>query len=305
MAILRQALDVFIQILKNARHADIIAFHASIRGGRLFAGMVRLAAAVSRRKWLFRGFGGDFGLWYERASGLQRLLFRATVLGAQCVLLETNSSVRYFQGIARSPVRWYANSRPLPETPNRPNSGLPARKFVYVGHVRPGKGILDLLHAADRLPDGIIVDIYGPMSEGLTEEVFHGRKSHYCGAIQPEQISGVLARYDVLVLPTYLETEGYPGVILEAYTTGLPVIATRCGAIPEIVDTESGILIQPRDTAQLENAMTLLINSAPIMDRLRSGVMGKAREFSSDVWTDKFVDILKDLSDSTRSPTIP
>lgn len=304
-AILHQALAVFMQILRNARHSDIITFHASIRGGRLFAGVVRLASAVSRRRWLFRGFGGDFDLWYERASALQRLLFRITVLGAQCVLLETKSSVRYFQGVSRRPVRWYANSRPFPETPSGRHSGSPARKFVYVGHVKPCKGILELLQAADHLPDGVTVDIYGPMSEGLTAEAFRGRKSHYCGVLQPAQVSGVLTGYDVLVLPTYFEGEGYPGVILEAYTAGLPVIATRWRSIPEVVDTESGILIEPGDTAQLEEAMTLLINSVPIMDRLRSGALAKAKEFSSDVWADKFIDILQDLKDATRSPTIP
>ncbi len=294
-ASLRQAMHVLVQILKNAARADIIAFHASIRGGILFAGVVRMVSMACRRKWIFRGFGGDFDLWYEHASGLQRLLFRVTVLKAQSVLLETRSSVQYFARISRGSIQWYANSRPLAPSVDSHTNGSPARHFVYIGHVKPSKGIFELLQAAEKMPETVVVDIYGPLSDGLTEEIFHGKKAHYCGVLQPGQVGTVMARYDVLVLPTYFEGEGYPGVILEAYAAGIPVIATRWRSIPEIVDTQCGILVDPKDVTQLAEAMNALASSTSIMERLRAGVYHKAKAFSSEVWTDKFIEILRNL----------
>jgi len=65
-----------------------------------------------------------------------------------------------------------------------------------------------------------------------------------------------IQKYDVLILPTFYQGEGYPGVIIEAYSLGLPVITTNWKAIPEIVENrKTGLLIEPRSTAALVDAM--------------------------------------------------
>jgi glycosyltransferase involved in cell wall biosynthesis len=57
----------------------------------------------------------------------------------------------------------------------------------------------------------------------------------------------------VLALPSY--REGYPNVVIEALSCGRPVIATDVGGIPELVDESSGILVAPRDSRALANAI--------------------------------------------------
>ena len=65
-----------------------------------------------------------------------------------------------------------------------------------------------------------------------------------------------LTQYDVLLLPTTWKTEGYPGIIIEAYSVGIPVVSTKIGGIPEIVEHGyNGILIEPHNTDELLSAI--------------------------------------------------
>ena len=62
------------------------------------------------------------------------------------------------------------------------------------------------------------------------------------------------AEYDVLVLPTFWKGEGYPGVIIEAFSVGLPVVATNLPGISEMIDSQSGILVPPHSASTLAKA---------------------------------------------------
>ena len=62
--------------------------------------------------------------------------------------------------------------------------------------------------------------------------------ARYCGAVSPGDVPEIIRQHDLLLLPTYWESEGYPGVILEAMQCGRPVIATRWAGIPEVVEEE-------------------------------------------------------------------
>ena len=182
-------------------------------------------------------------------------------------------------------------------SPTIPASSDRRRRFVFVGHVKPAKGIGELIQAAKLLaPTGITVDVYGPLQDGVSHSWFADSPAKYCGPLAKEDVISTLVGYDVLVLPTYAEIEGYPGVILEAYCAGIPVIATRWGGIPEIVTVETGILVEPRNVAGLARAMQMLIDSDHLLSKLRNGARSKAAEFDADRWTQYFIDLCHRLA---------
>jgi len=58
------------------------------------------------------------------------------------------------------------------------------------------------------------------------------------------------------LLPTYYKGEGYPGIVIEAYSLGIPIIATTLEGLREITDEyETGILIEPKDIDGLQKAI--------------------------------------------------
>jgi glycosyltransferase involved in cell wall biosynthesis len=63
-----------------------------------------------------------------------------------------------------------------------------------------------------------------------------------------------LAQYDLLLLPSY--REGYPGIIIEALSVGIPVVSTRVGGIPEIIECEhNGLLVECHQPVELAKAI--------------------------------------------------
>ena len=83
-----------------------------------------------------------------------------------------------------------------------------------------------------------------------------------------------MAAFDVFLLPSL--HEGFGLVLLEAMSRRVPIIASRVGAIPEIVvDGETGILVEPRNVDQLGGAMTRLLNDRAL--RKYMGLLGAAR----------------------------
>lgn len=91
-----------------------------------------------------------------------------------------------------------------------------------------------------------------------------------------------LAALDVFVLPSYAN-EGVPQAIMQAMACGLPVVSTPVGAIPEIVaDGVTGLLVPPRDTAGLKDALERLLGDAALRGRLADAALAQARERFAD-----------------------
>ena len=294
---LMHAMRISWDLARTIPKVDIVSFHTSPGGSIIFGPAVWFLCKIFGKKWVLRGFGGRFEELHKGFSSPTRYLYNSTVLAASCLLFETQTSVRYFQNITDKPVIWYSNSRRgTSKEAYKSTSFYGARKFIYIGHVKPSKGIYEIIEAGEILVgeilENICIDIYGPLQGGIEEKDFLGRLTKYRGQLDQKQVAEVLKKYDVLILPTFYKGEGYPGVILEAYFAGVPVIATRWRAIPEIVNESSGILIPPKDEKSLAAAMKVLINSPQKLEMLREGAREMSQQFSSKIWTERFLEVL-------------
>lgn len=143
--------------------------------------------------------------------------------------------------------RWSAEKGPLDfvEIARRLDPRLPVR-FVMTGAGHMRKTIEDAIADAD----------FPPKRFNLVGEV-------------PE-IGPYLGSYDLLVLPSHYD--GRPVVVLEALAMGVPVLASRVGALPElIVEGENGYLCDPTDINSFVSRLTFLARSPEILARLRTG----------------------------------
>ena len=100
-----------------------------------------------------------------------------------------------------------------------------------------------------------------------------------------------------MLLPTFHPSEGYPGVIAEAYAHALPVITTSWLAIPEIVDESCGILIQARDTGAFVRAITDLHRDRSRWLRMKDGARDRAKDFDHAHWAARFAALCEQLTE--------
>jgi glycosyltransferase involved in cell wall biosynthesis len=268
---------------RAARRADVIALHAATSGLHVTGTIAASAARAAGRPLIVRKFGGtDF----TRYSWLRRRLIERALERSALYLSETRGLVEVGRRLGL-PAEWYPNSREMPPLPP-PDGSESCRRFVYLGHVRREKGIGELIAAADGLPDGVSVDVYGTLGFDVDEQELVDKAGlRYRGALAPEDVHDVLSGYDALVLPSY--REGYPGVVLEAFAAGLPVIVSGLPSIREMVDETCGVLIEPRDPSDLRDAMTRLSREPEEYRTLLAGVRARREDFSNAVWHERFV----------------
>lgn len=142
--------------------------------------------------------------------------------------------------------------------------GAPVR-FGYVGALAPHKGVQVLLEAS-RLA-GVEPTLVGPAPDGAPEG------ARWLGEVDHAAIGDVLAGIDVLVVPS-LVPESFSLVAHEAQALGIPVIASRIGALPELVeDGVNGLLVAPGDVRGLAEALRRLSSAAEVR-RLQAGARG-------------------------------
>ena len=155
-----------------------------------------------------------------------------------------------------------------------------ARLVVYVGRLVPEKGLRELLDATSalarthpRVQLALIGD--GPLRSELEQSArrLAGLPVHLPGAMDASLVARWMAASDLVTLPSY--SEGHPNVLVEALASGRPVVATRVGGIPEVVDASCGVLVAPRDAPALSAAL------AQVLDRAWDPA-ALARRFSRD-----------------------
>jgi glycosyltransferase involved in cell wall biosynthesis len=145
---------------------------------------------------------------------------------------------------------------------------IPENTFVVgmVGRLVRAKGFHAVLQVApellERYPQTCFVLVgAGPEADSLQEladSLGISSRVHFAG--RRNDMPGVYRSFDMLVLPSL--NEGTPMVILEAMASAVPVIATRVGAIPLIVENgRTGLLTDPGDSGQIKTAIETLLQS--------------------------------------------
>nr|GMD44981.1 sulfoquinovosyl transferase SQD2-like [Ipomoea batatas]GME08892.1 sulfoquinovosyl transferase SQD2-like [Ipomoea batatas] len=156
----------------------------------------------------------------------------------------------------------------------RLSNGEPDKPLIiHVGRLGVEKNLDFLRRVMDRLPDARIAFIGdGPYKEEL-EKMFSGMPAVFTGMLLGEDLSQAYASGDVFVMPSESETLGL--VVLEAMSSGLPVVAARAGGIPEIIPEDQqgkiGYLYNPGDLDDCLNKLEPLLWSPELRE-----TMGKA-----------------------------
>ena len=250
----RNALHFCASFFWNFWTAGIIMFNYS---NHSTAGVFPLLCRLSKlmgKKVILRKFGGPFETAWNELTEHGKTRLANALNKADLILIETKGAIDFFRTITNNErIVWFPNVRQRKASPKTEKQAADyRRRFVFMAHVKKEKGVDELLECFRRLPADYSVDIYGQLVDYQAEQL-HAPNCRYCGILQPQDVFATLKQYDCLILPSY--REGYPGIIIESFSMGVPSIATSVGGIPEIVEHgQNGFLVPPRDPAALEQA---------------------------------------------------
>lgn len=199
-------------------------------------GMMKLMKKIGWKQntvhWVI---GGSLG------QKVQQGIYRADVMGyMKHTLVESPLMVEQLENAGIKGVKEVPNFKPITYYPKLkakyPNSGEPL-KFVFLSRIMPEKGCDYIIEAARLLneegcEDRYCVDFYGKIADGY-KEVFLKKINeidniNYQGFLNLEENAGYdkLSTYDMMLFPTYWKGEGFAGIFIDSFISGLPILAT-------------------------------------------------------------------------------
>ena len=155
-----------------------------------------------------------------------------------------------------------------------PGQGNDDRTYaLFVGRLSAEKGLHTLLSAWAHLRSPIPLQIVGdgPLRGELEEYVREHRLRtvHFCGYLPWDLVMGAMKRARCLILPSACYEGALPLTVVEAFASGTPVIASRLGAMEELIsDGRTGILFTPSHAEDLANKLDRAWSSPAGMERM-------------------------------------
>jgi 1,2-diacylglycerol 3-alpha-glucosyltransferase len=167
---------------------------------------------------------------------------------------------------------------------------LPQRYVLFVGRMVAEKGIFDLLEAYAKLDDdlrsqlGLVFVGEGVRKDELArraQRVSPGTVS-VLGFAQRDDLAGLYALAEVLVLPTHSEPWGL--VVNEAMACGLPIIVSSVAGCSAdlIADGGNGYVVPPRDPEKLSSAISLVVRQPELQRQMSLCSLERIRSYSSE-----------------------
>ncbi len=134
-------------------------------------------------------------------------------------------------------------------------------------------------------------DLYKTLMQKIADHKMQDRITFH-GSVSDDEIEHAYSQSHIFVLPSLFE--GYGMAYAEAIVRGLPVIGTTAGAIPDTVPQSCGILVEPENTIELQNAIETLLTDKDQLNQFRLGVQASANDFPTwESSAKKFKEILE------------
>lgn len=273
--------------LNKIRKSDSDIYYFTIAHSKLgnIRDLIILCALVRKKKKIIIHYhGGYYRKLYNKMNFLQKKLNNILISKVDTIIVLSKSLRSLFSGmVPQEKIKICENfvedSSLLSdkEFDCKINNLVNKKKIdiLYLSNFIKSKGYIDVLDVARKFK-GKEVNFHfaGKFfsnkefnefksfidSNGLDNVQFHG-------VVNGNQKKKLFNNCDVFILPTYYHIEGQPISIIEALANGLTVITTNHAGIPDIISTDNGYIIEPKQTDQIENAIyDLIFNREKIIE---------------------------------------
>lgn len=204
------------------------------------------------------------------------------------IVVQSPKMVTNLNGVGLKNAIYVPNSKPVFDiSPKEHNTK--ETKFVFVSRIIPEKGCDYIINCVNRLNAKGYKDQYSVTFYGKVGPEYHFKEK--IADIDNVEFKGVLnllnkagyeelSSYDIFLFPTFYKGEGFPGSVIDAYISGLPIIASDWHFNKEVVkEGETGFVIPPKDENALYDIMLTLIQDKAVLSKMRQNCINEAKRY--------------------------
>jgi len=286
---------MFVILARNQneiRHCDAVLVFANDLFAFILVPLLLVQARLYRKPFYLKPVGSGLDLFMESHGRVVKFIMLKVLQSMTGILSQTQYLTGWLRQRGCEGAFYLPGCRsyqPVDPTEHQHNEEF---RLIYLAHVTRMKGPLILLDALRSIDQrgGLKVscDFYGPIHDDIQKEFSTALKitpnARYRGIVEAGDSPQTIRAYDVLVLPTCYDTEGHPGVLIEAMHAGVPIISTQIRTLPELVTHGvNGLLVPVGDSPALADAIIQLAQDCELRQKMGEANFSKGYEFSSDV----------------------
>ena len=168
---------------------------------------------------------------------------------------------------------------------------FPPYNLCFFSRIIREKGIFDAIDAVRKVNDyhkSVLfkLDIYGPIDNEILNEfenVIRGKEEYisYNGIVNYEKTQLYIKNYLYLLFPTYYQGEGFPGTLIDAFFSGVPVIASNWKYNSEIVKNRYSGFIYDRNNRELCDVLVESVADMDLISEMKKNCISEANKFTA------------------------
>ncbi len=287
--------------LREIRDSDAVLVFANDLFAITLVPILLLLARTFRKPFYLKPVGAGLDLFVEARVLPLRAFLKGVLRFTDGILAQTQLLREELTRMGFKHAHYLPGCRPGLPSPAAKKKTSDEFRLIFLGHVTRRKGPLILIDAlrtvARTCEKPVSCDFFGPLHDDIRDEFLDAVQTvsgiRYRGVAEPGTGPQLIAGYDALVLPTYYDTEGHPGVLIEAMHAAVPVISTRIRTLPELVtDGENGFLVPIQDSAALAAAIRRLALDPDLRAKMGEANARRGAEFRADVVVSQLLDIV-------------
>lgn len=283
------------------------------KGGFFRDFFVFVVCVLFKRKLIVHLHGADFKSFVRNQSGFTSLLIRFMYNRVtDCIILlpEMRDQFDDFSGIAFHALANFHNLAVDPAVIENKlakfKSGNKIR-CVYFSNIMEEKGVFDAIAGVKICKDrGIDIQlrIFGDFIGGpnkaislesrLNSAIKDSSYIEYMGPAYDDQKLNALIEADVMLLPTFYETEALPITLIEGMAAGLVIVTTNHNYLMNFISEQNGILVSTHSPCQIGEAIEKIdSNRVHFADVIYYNFFSASNNYSFDLYSNKFCEIMK------------
>ncbi len=172
------------------------------------------------------------------------------------------------------------------------NIQVPIESF-YLGRIHPDKGIDMIFEALDKINKKTIkykVDFYGPIQDNYKNEfLMKVKNSNYAkyngiiNLIESRENYEKLSEYDLFLFPSYWKGEGFPGVVLDSFISGVPVLASDWNHNTQVIENGvNGIIFESKNVKDFIDKLNFVLEDPNILLNMSRHAYNESKKYKSE-----------------------
>lgn len=286
--ILQSRRGSIIKLLYLLVQVNTIIYLPGQKSLKSFFSVLSFISQLLRKNVIYCVVGGWLVDFLKENKAISEKLKICSAILVETEYLKTNLESQF----ALKNVYLFPNFRKQSFVPCFHNEEQGIFNLVFMARIMEEKGINYIFNFADfiienNLQNSFQIHFYGQISE-KDRSKFLGKVKHYPfveykDVVQPSNVYSTLTNYDLLLLPTYYEGEGFPGTIIDAYISGLPVLASNWKQIPEFIEVgRTGFLFDLNEQKEFNKIIMSLFRNRENLLEMKKQAFIKSSNYSAD-----------------------